>query len=536
METEEFNRLPEKERNRILEYQKIKAQEEGKVLEQNPDGSLIKGFREDLENEKITTKFKDPNLLHETWKELSKDHIGDDNLKLTTFLVMLSGLLENQKRRMSVAITGDSSEGKNNLIEACQKHFPDDVYLYLSSATRSTIEDDIKSARILAFKEINFQREGGENRDLLGIIKQVTEGGTSALKKDLRTGLKTARHEKQEQKTVVYPTTEAERDKEAETRFIFGSVTSNYNKTKKVNDNTCDSFANLDLIFQSSLKSSSWIKRGLEYFCSKKDRYEILIPYSPFLKEQIGGKDIFDHNSPRSMRDLKRILALTCAMTFYFQEQRKVIEYKNRKMLVSEPQDLINVLFLTSEFFNETYSGLDPRLTKVLKYIEFGQWVARDFVQEQLEVSRNTIKDYCGKLADEGLIEGTTGRELNEGEGVKVYDGNKIYYKRRQKGIKKPLLRCQIKELKEHLEAKTGKPIDTFDFSSLSNINEENEEEKGIKNKGVNFGKNVSNPASEEEFDTFLLTPFEKKVPFTDEEIKEAGYSREFLEGVLKNE
>lgn len=512
--------LKKDEKQNAEEYMRVSIEnsdrfvdEENEKIRKERESEKFKklGYDVNILNQALE-KFKDKQLLKLILQELSKTHIGDDKLKMTLFLVCASGLLKNHKRRQSMGIVGNTSIGKNNVIETDLEHMPKESYIYVSNATQSTIEDDLKGKKIIAFKEMNFKKEDGANKHLLEILKQVTEGGTSAIKKDIRTGLKTSRFEEDEQKTIIYPTTESERDLEAETRFIFGNASSDYNKIKKVNDNTCDNFADLDKILNDSVKVDSWIRIGLTYFYND-NKYEIYLPYAKLLKEQIKGIDIFDNSSPRSQRDIKRILALTCAMTYLFQEQRQKIDYKGVSILISEPQDFINTLKISSEFFNQTYSGLDERLTEVLKLIqEYEQeWTPRDYLQEKLGISRNTIKDYCNTLSGEGCIEGVKGSELNLQESLKIYNGNKIYYKRCQKGSKKPLIRCQINELREFLEAKTEKVIDTFDFNELSSINDINNDIKGIKKEGVKMTEDKPNTLPEDEIDTFELTPFSKE-------------------------
>lgn len=480
-------------------------------------------------------KFKDVNLLHKIHLELNKGHIGDDNAKLTNFLTCGTGLLKNDKRRQSNAITGDSSVGKNNLMENNLLHFPNGSYIYVSSATQSTIEEDIKDIPIIAFKEVNFSRENGANKHLLEVYKQVVEGGTSSLKKDARTGFKTARHDISEQKVVVYPTTESQRDEEAETRNIFVGIDSDPEKIKKVNDNTLDSFADLDKLLSNLKKEDSWIKVGLTHFWNNKKPFEVYLPYARFLKENINNKPIFDNNSARSQRDIKRLLSLTCFVTWLFQLQREKIKYNGKNFLISKPQDFINTLKISGEFFNQTYSGLDPRLMEVLKIIdkETTDWVARDLIQKNIGISRNTIKGYCDSLSNEGLIEGTTGKLLNEQEGIRIYDGNKSYYRRCQKGIKKPLIRCQINELKTFLEEKTKETIDTFEFLGLSSVNEEKEDRKGVKIEGVNSQENRLDSISLDKIDTFSLTPFEVLKDFSDLVLPENWEQEESIVKVL---
>jgi len=493
---------------RILEKveSEIKDKKEAEKI-----GYSIKQLNEALE------KFKEVNLLNNILEELSKTHLGDRNLKMTNFLVNTSGLLPNPKRRMSIALKGGTSVGKDNEIKTCLLHMPKETYIFLTSATQSTIEDDIKNKRIIAFSEVNAFREGGANKFLIEVIKQKTEGGTSSIKKDIRKGLKTARYEEGEQTTINYATTEAEKDEEMGTRFIEGHITINYDRIKIVNDNTLDTFSDLDRLLEDNSKKDSWIKIGLSYFYNQEEQFEIYLPFAKHLKEQINGEYIFDHSNPRSQRDIKRLLALTCATTYLFQLQREKTEHKGRKILVGEPQDLINTLYFTSKFFNQSYTGLDARLTEVIKVMEElgGEWVARDGIQEKLGITRNTIKKYCGILAEEGLIEGQKGVNLNEEEGVKIYHQNRFYYRRCQKGVKKPLIRCQLSKLRVFLEEKHKNNLTPFLFTQDS---DDKNDEKRYQKKGVKLKENRENRERKEkndekrvilgDFDTFSLTPF----------------------------
>ena len=454
-------------------------------------------------------KFEDNNLLQLVLEELSKTHIGDDNLKMTTYLACLSALLKNPKLRISVAIKGNSSEGKDNLIKTCLKHIPNESWIFLTSGTQATIEDDINDKRIIAFSEVNANREVGANKYLTEVIKQKSEGGTSSIKKDKRTDNKTMRHETGEQASVLYATTETGADEELGTRFIEGTIKTDYQRIKKVNDKTCDIFSNMDLLLQDSSEEDSWLKNGLTAFFRREKQPTIVLPYAKFLKEQLEGQDIFDNNSARSQRDIKRLLSLTCAMTYLFQEQRKKVEHKGRLFIISEVDDLINTLNYSAEFFNQSYSGLDGRLTEVLKVMkELGEsWIARDELQEKMGVSRNTIKEYCRTLAGEGLIEGISGRELNESEELNIYNKNKVYYKRCKKGVKKPIIKCEISKLKEFLITKVQQPTNTL-------FDKGNTKEKDVNLEGI---KIVESMVAEEKIglrgdnldkiDTFFLTP-----------------------------
>ena len=484
---------------------------------------LDKEYYEEEEYKKALKKFKGKTLLEDIRKELSKSHIGDNNLKMTAFLTTVSGLLHNPKRRMSLAVTGNSSEGKDNLIKTALKHTPKDVFIFLTSGTQATIEDDTKDKRIIAFSEMNIGRENGANKYLLEVIKQKTEGGTSAMKKDLRTGMKSARYEQGEQSSILYGTTESLMDEELKTRFIKGTIITDPTRIKRVNDNTLDTFSSPKMLLGETQEKDSWIRVGLTNFIRRNG--DICLPYAKFLKDRINGKEIFDSNNPRSQRDLKRILSLTCAMTYLFQEQREKIKHNGINLLVSTPEDFINTLEISGEFFNQSYTGLDARANRVLEIIDSSsmEWVERNFIQEKMETTLNTIKEYCKTLLEVGLIEYSRGKDLNDRLNFTSYNGNKKYIKRCQKGVKKPLIRCEINELKSYLEEKWRNEIDTF---LLTHNSDDKKEIKRCQNKGVKKGSGDKNKPILEKIDTFSLTPFD----LTEKELESTGLKEEYLD------
>jgi len=486
------------------------------------------------EIEEDLKKFQREDLLELIKDEISKDHLADDPLKMTLFLTCVSSLSEDPRLRQSMQLTGGTAVGKDNLIKSCLKHLPDETYLFLTSGTQSTLEDDIQDKRLIAFSEINLFREFGANKPLLEVIKQITEEGTSSLKKDLRTNNKQARYEKGDQKSVIFGTTDIQQDEEAGSRFMKGSVLPTPDITEKVCNDTFDNYSDIQKKIKKLDTSPSWIKKVLTYFY-QNEKYQVILPYAKYLKEKIDGKYIFDYSNPRARRDVKRLLALTCATAWLYQEQREIIEFGDYKFIISIPQDLINILKYSNEFFDQTYTGFDARLNQVIEFIENhpSKWVDKKEIQEHLNVCKNTINDYCRELCALGVQEGCKGSTLNEQEGERIYDGNRIYYKRVQKGFKKSLVRVQINELKNFLIQRVQKKRVQND----PNIKENHSKTpKNNKNSSINedFDKSLS------EIEPFKLNPFEKSGKkkgldqFTDEEIKQTGFTREELEANLK--
>ena len=435
--------------------------------------------------------FKDKKILDKIQKEISKNHLGDDKLKMTLFLTAVSGLLPKQELRQSVKITGETADGKNNVVRACLKHIPKDKFISVTNATVASLEDDIQQYSIVELSELNLSKENGANKHLLETLKQKAEGGTSSIKKDLRDGMKSSRHEHGEQGTIIYTTTETETDTELNTRFIDLGIVSSPEKIRAVNNNTLDTFSSFDSILEKIDAKDSIIRVGLTGFCQVFDGFQIIIPYAKYLKDF----SFIDDADSRSKRDLKRILALTCAMTFIKSPCRKTCQKKGVNFIESVPDDLIDTLKISKDFFNQSYSGIDKRLSQIVDFIENhpDEWIERGEIQQHFKIkSLNTLKSFLEQLASGGmgLIEGCSGFKLNENKPTNPYHSSKVYYKTCQKGFKKSLITCQLSKLKEYLDNK---------------IKEEKE------NLSVNEEKSLTKQDISEKIDTFSLTPFSKE-------------------------
>lgn len=499
----------------------------------------VKGFADIFDNspnivevQKALAKLQQPDLLNKVKEELGKDHLLDDKLKLTLFLVALSGLSAIPKGRMSMALKGDSATGKDNLIKTILKNMPLEPQIFLTSGTQATVEDDIKEKRIIAFSEVNQHRESGANKHLTEVIKQKTEGGTSALKKDHRTGFKTSRHEVGEQGTVLYGTTEADKDQELGTRFIEGDVPADPKKTDLVNDNTCDYFCDVEKLVSEQQQKDTWLRIAITHLFRKNPDRMVFVPYSKLLKGKVNGKKIIDNKDPRAQRDTKRLWWLVCAMTWLHQEQRDIMkDARNKEFIISEPQDFFNVLEIAGEFFSRTYSGIEGRLQDILNIIDNDSrdWIPRDEIERKLDKAKNTIKTYCKILSEKGLIEGTTGKSeleripFTDTIARSAWEYNKSYYRRCQKGVKKQLIRCQVSELKEYFENELNTKFDTLNGFYTG---------EGVKKQGVKKGQTGDTPQkcpSGGKIDTLKLTPSSSR-----EEIQSAGYTEQEAEETLK--
>ncbi len=362
--------------------------------------------------EDVDERFKDPNLLKYISDELQQDHIGDYREVLATFLVAATSCMPLQEDRMSIALKGNSAAGKDNCAKAVLKHIPD--ALKLTGATKAVLEDDIENYDLVWYSEVNMHRENGANKDIVETIKQLTEGGIHVMKKDRETNFATVKDSIQEQKTVIYGTTESDTDDELSTRFIMVTILSDEEKNRRVNKKTLEMFSDIGRA-EKLEKDTSWVQEGLKDL--KKVGAYVVIPYANMIAT-IKGMDLMDSKVDRTKRDMKRLMAFTCAISWIHQLQRKTTTHNGRRVVLSEPVDFINALEITRRFFIQTSKQYDARLQTILDIMDNQKvkpfetavdgkpWYNRADIQTMMGVSKNTIKDWFAKLSDLGEIQG----------------------------------------------------------------------------------------------------------------------------------
>jgi len=415
---------------------------------------------------RLAPLFEKPDLLKNIWKALDRDHREDHKEKLAVFIIGVSAELPDEADHCSVALKGDSSAGKDNVIKTVFKHFPKEDNFFLTSATKSALEENGNEAKRIAFSEINKHREGGANNDIVESFKQLAEGGMDSMKQDVNTGYRTTKRSKVGQKSLFYGTTEVESDEELETRYVVIPIRSDAKKNKIVVDDSLKKAGDFDF-YVDKQKEYSWIASSIK---ALDKELQPIIPFAHLLTEEIQDEDkkasFFDYTKERVKRDAKRLLSLTRAITWLHQKQRCIKDYRGKKFVISEPCDFITAVQLFAGFFNLTYTGLDYRIEKTLNKIrelegkhdgeimkmnfpsKYNGYVVRHKLQEDLGVaSQTTIKKYLSKLMDLGYLKDT---HYDQTVNPKAYLIKSSGY---QMGINRVSLPISVTAINTHLTA-----------------------------------------------------------------------------------
>lgn len=421
-----------KEKNAV-KFTEADVERAKKATSNSPEAKALQkmGVNRPELREEATEKLNDPELIIHIHKELDKKHLRDNKEKLTTFICACTAYLQPPELHKSMAVLGDSSVGKDNLILSTLSLFPFEDWIFLTHGTQSTMQDDIQQFKIIGYSEFNTGKESGANIHLIETLKQLTEGGTSSLKKDAQTGFRLGKLSKQEQKTVFYGSTEESKDEELETRFVCLSIKGEPSKTRIVNDNTIDIFA--------GLKKKASIDSWVPYAISELKVNKVIIPCAVALKPY------FDSGDPRSQRDVKRLMSFISAIAWLHQKQRNIVELYAEKYIIGQPIDVLLGILICAEFFNQTYQGVEPRLQEVLDVMNeymtrhLAKDVPRTYCQQRIKKVLNTVKNRIRILKEMGLVEFTRCEKLIP------------YYTTCQKPVKNLLKGVKFEELKKLL-------------------------------------------------------------------------------------
>jgi hypothetical protein len=109
-------------------------------------------------NARIDQRFESPELLKHIHAELDKRHKLDHKEKLAVFIVAISGYLRDSRDHCSCALKGNSSSGKDNVMDTVLAHIPKEDWIKVTRATMATLEEDVINKIIVAFSEINKNR------------------------------------------------------------------------------------------------------------------------------------------------------------------------------------------------------------------------------------------------------------------------------------------------------------------------------------------------------------------------------------------
>ena len=327
--------------------------------------------------------------------EFHKTHVGDDKELGCCLSSVLSSRLSPDDR-LSVKIRGDTSVGKTNLVKTVIRPIPPEWYMYVTRATRASLEE------LARFFELIIQLEkitikGGE--DINEAIKQLSEDGMRITKMELDENKKFVMHDSGfiSRKSVIDTSTQKETNLEVANRALIVYINETSEKLNASYNLICNKASSESIEDGNTLHKHNWITdvlMGLERFD------KIVIPFAKRIPVKI--------DSPRKQRDFKRFLNIVRTITFLYQYQRKSYKNNGKRFLESAEDDFKIAAIISHGAFVRSISEKTPNVEKLLNLLdgnkiykqglaEIGDdnedWVLRSDAQKALGYgSRDTFK------------------------------------------------------------------------------------------------------------------------------------------------
>ena len=372
----------------ILYLRECKIKPRCDLCELNRLRQKQKQEQEEELKKKVYEKLKNMDLLARVRDELNKFIIGEEGKKELLYLLLLT----NQ----SVFIKGDTSTGKNNLVEGVLKLFPEDYVWTISSATAKSLRwIDKDYIPILYIKEVpaDLVRGGPKENFSLDLKLAMSDHILKITYTDASTRPPVTREKTLKIGSVVQTTTEIELPEDFENRCWIITTDSSEDLTRKI------------------LKYKAWLKTmGLTVQDLPVDpdivnitrvlmgSTKVKIPYADILTEILAPY-------PRARRDIDKIFALVDAVTKINIAHRKTED----GMIVSEPQDAIEALNIAENTLTYMLSGLEPRLQSAYEAFvkiqeEIGE-VSASLLAAEMNITRRTANKYLKALLNGGWIQ-----------------------------------------------------------------------------------------------------------------------------------
>jgi len=430
---------------------------------------------------------KNPQLFEIINKEFDKQITGEEKSRKAIFLSLCSIWIKKTEIPLNLFVSSESSAGKSFVCKRIIKIFPKRLYEYRSKITGEaftywhTNEDDWTwDVKICYLEDVK--------QDLLDSATfkiMCSEGSIATIVKnqkaiDLFVNGKPC---------MLVTTAGTNPSTELLNRF---SIVSLDESTKQTHDITYNQALEI-----KDEEYDSKITEALNFL----QRKEVSVTFAPSIHNFITKN--YSWNDVRMRRDFSRLRDLIKCSAVLHQFQRQ--ENEKEKLIATEQdyeiaRECINYIQTT------TLKGLTHKLKKAYDFcVKEQEFTAKDIHSKHPIVSMAMWYRYLDDLCERGLLK-TELRETEESKKRVTY-----YLVPKSSSFNLP----SYKELQEY------SIIDTNDINDLIDTNDINDREKEQNNSNnyinspVNLG---SNPLD----------------PFTDSELKQAGYTREELQEALK--
>lgn len=356
-------------------------------------------------SEGVRAILEDPQLLDGA-SELMDDLglCGEDLNRRMVFLAGIGGMLGEP---VHLIVKGDSSGGKNTLVNTSLRLLPEDTVLATSGLSRQALayfEDEEGRKRIDGVLFID-EAEGMDGAEYI-VRQAMSEGrvGRLTVMQDESGSWGGKKLEVEVTASIITTTTALTLHSENQTRVFDLWVDETEGQTRRVLRALADQAV--------GGQSPSEVEEGLQIWREALGALEPLGVSVPFARELSGA---FPTSQLRARRDFGRVLSLIRISALLHQRQR--LRLPDGRVLATLA-DYGIAYRLLQHVLEPTVQGLNPRALALCELHEelasetSNGWVKRSDLEKEARArdiaSRNTVHKWCKRLAELGYWEGRT--------------------------------------------------------------------------------------------------------------------------------
>ena len=362
----------------------------------------------------------DPNLLGQIANSFNEKIVGETNNKKILFLACLSKDLP-QENRISAMISSSSSAGKSNITNRILDAFSEDVIEYTQFTDSFYMRKHGNTSldgKIIKIEQMEKENKEGQ-ADLFRLKHQLSEGKT-------KTGLSERNEEgKWEAKDMIvhgYPvfistTTNPEIQSETINRLFLIELDESKEQTARITKQVLNQYSTLK-------KENTWgiqineIKKLVEIYKKAARQIEsVIIPYGPKLEK------LFPNANMELRRDLKKILNLTCVITFCHFARRKVlskvvpvakdyfeVEQEYHYHLIAGIEDFQEALKIGKDVIKQTMNKVNSTTMQIIEIVKQLDNLSEqngctiDQISKEMGYSQSRMRELMKQGVEAGLI------------------------------------------------------------------------------------------------------------------------------------
>jgi hypothetical protein len=336
---------------------------------------------------------KDPNLLKRFLHDIeSAGCVGELNNKVILLFTYTSRKLTHP---INLNAKGESSAGKNYLVQSVGKFIPPEEVHFISSATPKSL---FYLGSDLSHRVVVIAEAPGAEEAQYSIRTMQSENELTILVPEKIDGrLETRERKVKGPVAFIETTTKAHLHSENETRCFDIYLDESELQTQKIfraQDKGFHAQRNAESV---ALKLNVWqnAQRLLESL-------PVVIDFARFIK--------FPSKPLRVRRDRPRFMALVEACALLHQHQRARRDIHNVPHIVASLDDYEVARELSAAVLGRVLSGVTPSCEKMVEAMsEHGDEFTQSDIQEQMKWSRGTVVKYAGEAVALGCFEKTAG-------------------------------------------------------------------------------------------------------------------------------